>query len=224
MSGHLSFTIRSEDGHVNNFAGWSKVEELLFHSVKFNEGDYCGNLADYLGHISKQCGHQLPKKKTLGPEGYGLLVADFKEKVIHSLQWQGDVAFRSLTSFSPVMMLSQEDINYWNNLFSLDYVDLYDEKKLIGSVQEVFGSKVNNKVIGDYFIREFTSNEKILFKGESLGGIGLGLKPRGFRNFPIHYYEDTPEGAKLFQKALLDSGFEINKKDQKVWDKFCSEM
>lgn len=86
MGGTMRFVVRDDAGTVKKFNAWTGVEIDLLHSKYFNEGKFQECLKNFGKIIRKYADGERVITKDFSPLGYGIIVVDFKEKKIHSMQ------------------------------------------------------------------------------------------------------------------------------------------
>lgn len=217
MGGKLNFTIRDDNGKYNTYYLWTGIDHFFSLNKSFHAGKYKLAVKQFLKYCTEE-GDELEITE-LAPSWYGLIVLDFKDKVVHSMQYY-NVPFQiNLTEFSPYRVPTSKTIKTFNELFKLNSFNVIYEGKNIGSLHDFFGKDVDYKNLCQ-MIKENSSGLNYKNDGIDYNLVYLNLVPKVLSEFTIKYYEDDEQGKKDFQNALLNSHFKLSSEEKNQWNNF----
>lgn len=221
MGGKLNLVIRRKNGKVHKFQTWTGIESNLFHSQQFNEGNDEEALDAFTNFLKKVSvvKNENEEYDGLSPYWYGLIVLDFQENVIHSMQSYSEPGFILLGEFSPYFLSKQDVRDNISKLMALNYFDVYYQNENIGSIQKIFGKNINFSSMGE-FNQKSLMNHKFMINQIEINPDLLNFAPIRFRTMKTIHYEIDKIGKDKFQKALINSQFEFTKADNKAWQEY----
>lgn len=217
MAGRLNFTIRDENGNYNTYDLWTGVDHFFSLNKSFHEGKYTLATQQFLKYCTEEDDEL--ELSELAPSWYGLIVLDFKDKVIHSMQHYNEPFHVSLMEFSPYRLNISEIIKTFNELFKLNSFNVTYKGKNVGSFHDFFGKDLDFQSLSQK-IKENSSRLKYNHNGIDYDLIYLNLVPKVLSEFKINYYEDDDQGKKDFQNELLNSQFKLSSEEKTQWDNF----
>jgi len=201
VGGTVNWTLRTEDGSVFSRQGHTNVFGWKFQDLKFIEGD--------------SSFFQNGWRKTdmgVGPVGYGMILADYRNRTLRSLQGYTDFV----------------------SLFCLDFADEpmvypapseWPEKRLIdliqaGRVTRKKWDRDQKKFVISTGVSSWEKENSFLtsvsFRVAQLYQYTVDLSP-----WTIVHYPESLKGLDNLRQDLLDTGFEIG---QAEFDQMRSEL
>lgn len=225
MGGKITMVIRRENGETHQFKTLTGIEDHLFQNLEFNSGNFDLAITQFIDFLEKD-EHHSTRVHSLYPYHYGILVIDFQDKAIHSLQSYNDPGDIMFGRFSPSFYCSNKDLLKFNVLMRKNFLDVFYSGKNLGTVQDFFNPSVNTDTISQFVVSLFKKSQ-ITIKGMDISNAFLlTLKPKGMRYFKVHYYdiEADPEyntfDKNQLQTNLINSGFHLSSQDRNEWDAF----
>lgn len=227
MGGKITMVIRRENGQTYQFKTLTGIEDHLFQSTEFNSGNFDLAITNFVNFLEND-EHHTTRVYSLYPTHYGILVIDFQDKSIHSLQSYNDPGDILLGRFSPSFYLSPKEMLKFNILMKNNFLDVFYQGKNLGSIHDVFDSSVNTQTLSKLMVDIFKNSQITLNGIEISNAFLIALKPKGMRYFKTHYYEveiaDDSEpniqDKQQLQTNLINSGFHISSQDKKEWSLF----
>lgn len=226
MGGIIAETIIKKDGTILKMARKTGAYNWMFFSKEFNEGNFDKAIENHVEIFNKMREdflsgepYEMPMSPVYGwceetsPIDYGLVVIDFKNKKIYSMQEYDTPGYFHSSMLSNVVVLEKEekeniDFLIKNNLLEV-LEDSSDEYKSLGDVKSFFGNNVDlNKVkkYNNIGIRDFFKPPKRVI-----------FFPKVMSDFEFKRYEETPNGLIDFAKDLKFDGFNFNEVEIKSW-------
>lgn len=256
MGGTVGVTIIRENGEVIKMARKTGSYSSLFLSKAFNEGDYDKAINDYIQAFLEmkedyETGEpfKYPMSPIYGffnetsPIDYGLVVIDFKNKKIHSMQEYDIVGSILPNVFSPFLVLGKTEHKnlkhlFDNNLINVylrgndhDYINVSKFEKL-GTFQDIYENinldEVKSKKDTSYFSTLVNSISKKIFKNPLVNNKlnpeqineNVIFFPKELEKFvQISYsFNDDFENTLNFFTQLTNDGFTFNQTEIKSWE------
>lgn len=215
MGGSIGFTIREENGKEHRMCRWTNVTPGFFNNIRFinKDPEYLNNfLKTWQDFVEDYKLHKKDKKFVhnmtdiyapypfLAPIEYGLIVVDYKTNtVIHSQNYS------SIDKFLAIGLYDDEE--------KLETCkELMDEKRITG--YEAWDRLKKEDIINKK--KNINLSEAIeLSKNSDIAYLTLYVdsKPWTFHR----YKNDNVNGWNQFKKHILDLGFKLTKKEEKIW-------
>lgn len=233
MGGSVGVTIRKENSDIIKMARRTGSYNALLISEEFNYGDKNKAIDDFIAVFSEMREDYLrggPYKFHMTPEygwcdvmipyGYGLVVLDFQNKKIHSLQGYDTPGFTSLVNIINNDETDEENITVTKMLKEPELL-LYNAKgEQIGYVRDFLGEDITISTLSSLFKKTFESRNlqaKENDNKENLNVIYGKLKAKVLHDFDIIKYNESAEGFLLFAKNLKNDGFEFTEEEIAEW-------
>lgn len=237
MGGSVAVTVRKEDSEIIKMARRTGSANWLLFSEKFNYGNVNEAIDDFIKPFSEMRNdylkgepyqfHMTPEYgwcDNLSPYGYGLVVLDFQNKKIHSLQGYDTPGFMNIVSIINESHQDLESKKFFEQMITDDNFLTYGQKKeYFGSVKELFGSNISLKKIEGLYDQTF-KDEKILKEGEHYFSILHGkFTLKALSDFEIIKYKETLEGLLELWENLTSEGFEFTENEKKEWLDYAND-
>lgn len=244
MGGTIGFTLRHEDGEEFRMSSWTNWTPWAIDNIKLVHKEP-KHIADLTATWQKQM--KLPAKKRdwpftspyLAPVEYGLVVVDMQRNKIldcnryhlfgrvHSIGLQNEMRATNISESGVTLGGDGERIGL--AAFTLPHEneaarwhDFYLERR-IASVEQWNNSKKKYVPLNDD-VNNWPL-EKIVKRliGKSVEDCPsvfyLDMSP-----FEVVRFEESAEGFSKYRQAVLDLGFELSKKEHKLWDEKISRF
>ncbi len=223
MGGNVGFTIREEDGKEHRMCRWTNSTPDFINHSKFIEKDK-EHLNDYLNTwyemVEDYNGSQeLPMSSCyvpgacLAPDGYGLIVVDYKTNTLLHLQ--------GYTNYGRLLPSSINIATYDESPEAKEKIE--DCKKLI-TTGKITKARAFSKELNEHFI-EIKDFDQVLLsiserfstdeKRTLLCDLIIDMNP-----WVIKRFDEDAEGVKNFKNEVLSLGFILTEEENKQWDEF----
>ena len=157
------------------------------------------------------------------PIEYGLVVIDFQNKKIHSMQGYDVPAQKSLISFASSYYTDKEQTNINQFLIENNSLNLYNEKNMfVGDIQRLFGKNATITSVTKKIEKKLYKKIN-LFKNDDLNLFSY-FKPKSLNDFEVISYKETPEGCIEMFKTLKKEGFYFNKEEIDSWKDYINRF
>jgi hypothetical protein len=256
MGGHVSVVIRRSSGAIQKMLLWTNIVPSFFVNPKMiqEDSDLIGRLIAtrdlnndairlsedftdkrYLGFVGDYCS----RGSVLAPVDYGLIVFDFKENTVHSMQSYCSLdhacAMGCRKSVAQHKAKLNDDLsisNAINGFMSsgiLNHISFYDMENVNPDVSSDIDKKINGLGLDFHDVIHLISTDKSERKQLLMTRLGLpptGLIYAGFGiSHPMNviYYENESKDLLLLKHNLISDGFSISADEDKIWSDFYNE-
>lgn len=230
MGGTVAETIRQENGEIIKMARKTGAYNWMFFSKKFNNDQINEAIDDHVELFNQmkedfETGepYKYPMSPVYGwcnhtaPIDYGLVVIDFKEKKIHSMQEYDSPATLHSIYFSTTMKHSEEVTEDYKFIVNHNCVDVYDEDmNYCGDVHSVFGSVNTYDNIQQSFNNNYIKIIQNIINPSNVPKKYIFM-PKILKDFQFINYNDNPDGIIHYLTALAADGFNFNTEETSYW-------
>lgn len=223
MGGTVAETIRKKNGEVIKMARRTGAYNWMMMSQDFCEGNIEKAIDAHVKvflEMKEDYETGEPYKFAMSPaygwcnqtnpEGYGLVVLDFKKRTIHTMQGYdtpGEFHIYSLTS------LDEKEHRELNAVLKKNLFIVKDIKnKTVKDVFDIFGEDVSIEKIDKISLSE---------KGGDLRY--LRLIPKTIKAFKYYKYEETPQGCLKMFNNLKKDDFKFTEEEINGWVDYFKE-
>lgn len=256
MGGHVSVVIRRSSGAIQKMLLWTNIVPAFFVNPKMmqEDSDLIGRLIAtrdlnndairlskdltdkrYLGFDGDYCS----QNSVLAPVDYGLIVFDFKERKVHSLQ--------SYCSLDQVFCLCHRMSVYQNRakldddlsiIFALigfmsngmlNHISFHDKENIDPDISNDIDKKINGLGFEPDDLIHLISTDKSERKQSLMARLGLPMKGLVHAGFDINhpmdliYYEKRSKDLLRLKHNLISDGFSISADEDKIWSEFYND-
>jgi hypothetical protein len=230
MGGSIAVTIREPNGKEHRMCRWTNPLPHIINHPKICAKDPA-YLANYLkgwydfvedweqsGHKDEKCKHNMTScyapNPYLAPYSYGLVVIDMQKDVILDMNGYTELgtlcdAGVRLELMAPESMgLNPKD----EETHCAALKEFARQGKVVGFVQY-------KKKPLDWRGKPFEYIKDFILKNEEkYGKIVLDMSP-----FKVERFEESHEGAMKMRERVLELGFKLSKKEEKLWTQWRNE-
>lgn len=213
MGGLVAVTIRRENGEIIKMARKTGSYTSLFMSKEFSEGDFDKAIDNYIATFMDmradfQSGPPYKYQMTphygwcdqLAPADYGLVVIDFKDKKIYSMQ---DYDYPGTSYFASLYASENEYITGQTLTESFSTHEVLPVYKLLKCPIDVSREELT-KIVKSHTI----GTEYILYD-------------KNINLFNRRYFEKTANNIIAYFLELKEAGFFFNVDEKTEWKEFC---
>lgn len=256
MGGHVSVVIRRSSGSIQKMRLWTNIVPAFFVNPKMmqEDSDLIGRLIAtrdlnndairlskgftdkrYLGFDGDYCS----RNSVLAPVDYGLIVFDFKERRVHSMQ--SYCSLDQIFCMGHRMSVSQNRARLGDDLSiifaligfmsngMLNHISFHDMENINPDISSNIDKKINGLGFDLDDVIHLISTDKSERNLSLLTRLGLpinGLVHAGFDiNHPMDliYYENRSRDLLCLKHNLISDGFSISEEEDKIWNDFYNE-
>lgn len=232
MGGSVAVTIRKENSEIIKMARRTGSCTALLFSEEFNYGDKDKAINDFIAIFSGMREDYLkgkPYQYEMTPEygwcdmmipyGYGLIVLDFQNKKIHSLQGYDTPGFMSIVSMRNNVYEDPEEEALFSKMMADPDFFFYTAKgECMGSAQEFFGSDISLTKLETLFDTINRNDKAKDFDNEKMLNINFGkFKAKALHDFEIVKYKESIEDFLQLAQNLKNDGFEFTEQEKAEW-------
>ena len=236
MGGTVAETIRKENGEIIKMARKTGAYNWMFFSKEFSNNQTELAIKEHCKvwfEMKEDFETGEPYKYTMSPVygwcnetapiDYGLVVIDFQNKKIHSMQGYDVPAQKSLISFASSYYTDKEQTNINQFLIENNSLNLYNEKNMfVGDIQRLFGKNATITSVTKKIEKKLYKKIN-LFKNDDLNLFSY-FKPKSLNDFEVISYKETPEGCIEMFKTLKKEGFYFNKEEIDSWKDYINRF
>lgn len=236
MGGTVAETIRKEDGSVIKMARKTGAYNWMFFTKEFCTKDFDKAINEHVASFTEmkedfESGepYEFAMSSVYGgcdemsPIDYGLVVIDFKNKKIHSMQGYDKPGFHYLSMLSNHIILDtkvEEDFDY---LISNNLLNITNSKnEIIGDVNTVLGEDFSLLKLRQKLQKEFNPllNIVTIFKRNDPPLLDCKFVPKVMSEFEIIKYKESHDDILKFAQTLKNEGFSFNQEELNTWKEY----
>lgn len=237
MGGTVAETIRTTDGEVIKMARKTGAYNWMFFSKEFNDETnhtekeaiekHCKSFFDMKEDFDSGEPYKLPMSPVYGwcketcPIDYGLVVIDFQNKKVHSMQGYDSPGMLQLSHISPYIKYDIDTENGYKFLIDNNLLYTLDkDKNEFVDIHTFFGKKITYEDVLEMNSHSITKEIKDLFFQSKISRDDLffiNFVPKKLLDFENKNYEETPEGLFDFFNNLKKDDFIFNDEEKKMW-------
>lgn len=256
MGGHVSVVIRRSSGAIQKMLLWTNIVPAFFVNPKMmqEDSDLIGRLIAtrdlnndairlskdftdkrYLGFDGDYCS----RNSVLAPVDYGLIVFDFKERKVHSMQSYCSLdqvyamgCRKSVAQHKANLNDDLSIINAMNGFMSsgiLNHISFHDMENTNQDISSDIDKEINGLGLDFDDVIHLISADKSERKQSLMTRLGLpptGVIYAGFGiSHPMNviYYENESKDLLILKNNLISDGFSISADEDKIWSDFYNE-
>lgn len=209
MGGSVGFTIREESGKEHRMCRWTNPTPYFINHSKFISKDE--------QHLKKYLEMQDPYRVNeycLAPEGYGLVVVDYKTSTV--LYHQSYCNYGIILPASISLCLMNERQSKENSGEVQDFKTLFEQNKIkaVELLEEGLKTVDISKLAFDKIL-ERCNIRSTIFKKERWYQILIDMNP-----WTVKRFGESLSEINAFKKAIVDLGFTLTKEEETMWDDF----
>lgn len=240
MGGTVAETIRKEDGQIIKMARKTGAYNWMFFSKDFNSGKieeaidaHVQKFTEMKDDFESGEPYKFPMSPVYGwcdhiaPTDYGLVVIDFQNKKIHSMQGYDVPGTLYSISLSKHMGGDKETKEAYKFMAENNLFEVYDnDMKHLGDIHSVFGAKDTFNAIQKEIENAYNPLNalKDIFKKNKVNPSQLIFTPKALKDFEIITYEEGPEDLLKFLTNLKADGFNFNADEVKMWKEHFADF
>lgn len=256
MGGHVSVVIRRSNGAIQKMRLWTNIVPAFFVNPKMmqEDSDLIGRLIAtrdlnndairlskdftdkrYLGFDGDYCS----RNSVLAPVDYGLIVFDFKERRVHSMQ--SYCSLDQVFCMGHRMSVPQNKAKIGDDLSiifalmgfmssgMLNHISFHDMENFNFDISSDIDKKIDGLGFDFDDVIHLISTDKSERKQSLMTRLGLPMKGLVHAGFDINhpmdltYYENSSEDLLLLKRNLIADGFSISAEEDKIWSDFYNE-
>jgi hypothetical protein len=218
MGGTIAITLREKDGTEYRMNRWTNTMPSFVEHTGFINGDK-KHIEDFLSTWKKMKADSEAKSNKLimtecyepydniclHPNSYGLVVIDFVNNVILSMQ-----SYTELGNILVTHSMLQNEHYYDEDYISVikNFADAGTTKLKVSKTKELI--EISSY---EHLLRTLKKCDKFI-----CNKLQLDMRP-----FSIEKFEETLEGSNLLRKRVLELGFKLSQKEIEMWDEWDRE-
>lgn len=222
MGGYVSEIIRKENGEIIKMCRTTGSYNLMFFSKDFNDNKIDESINEHIKtYFNVKENHK--NKSYLAPEDYGIVIIDFKNKKIHSMQGYDKPSHHHFVNIN--MFNNQESHEIYNFLFTQNKLTIYTAKnEYLAGFNDFFGNDISlskfHQIIKNELKIRYNNEDVLLEEDFNKSFFNLTIQPTALKNFKYIEYEESIDGILNFITALINEGFKFTNKEKQIWIKF----
>jgi hypothetical protein len=228
MGGKVAFAIIQKDKPEFTAIAWTGVDNHLFYSTEFVQGDTEKAIKNVVKEVKKYNKNFIDSKESKGisPCSYGLVVVNMEKKQVRSFQDYNFPMQIDLIVFKN-QIISGSDLPL-RELIEKDCLTVVDKKNNKEySLIDFFGTTDVDKVRSGFFKNKENQFSEINFPNSSISKYNvldnIVLKPKGI-DFELIRYPISATGAVQMAQDLRDDGISFSNKENAGWKEFITNM
>ncbi len=239
MGGTVAETIRRENGEIIKMARRTGAYNWMIFSKDFMDGKIDKAINDHIeAFMDMKADYESgpPYKNNMSdvygwcnhtaPTDYGLVVLDFQNKKIMSMQGF-DTPGRLYGVNLSKEMVDLEDKENYEYFFQNNLFEVYThENKHLGDVHSLFGSTNTLKNLQIEIDKSYDRNnsESEFLDKYNCKAQFLRFQPKFFNDFEMIRFKETPQGLIEFINKLQEEGFVFNDEEKKMWKEHYEDI
>lgn len=222
MGGYVSETIRKQNGDIIKMCRVTGSYNFMFFSKDFSNDKINEAIDEHVKtYFSLKENHK--NKSYLAPEDYGIVVIDFKNKKIHSMQGYDKPSYQHFVNIS--MLNNSESHEIYDFLFKQNRLAIYTANNdYLAGFNDFFGNDISlskfHQIIKNEFKIRYNNEDVLLEEDFNKSFFNLTIQPTSLKNFKYIKYEESIDGILSFITNLMNEGFKFTNKEKQMWINF----